>query len=269
MTKKISFDWYLAGNNYGPVVNAYVAKLNALGLIKPNKSVLVALRDFIASLDGYGLWSKCLTMNQMHSGSVGAVTVNLKNPDAYQWTTSGSIVFSEGNGCRSDLSSYFNQPFKSNEFSGIETNLTSIQYISESSTTTGSFSGQGFRATASIYFVTRPLSSASTGQIFSYSTTGSFSNTNKKGLYIHVSGAESTIYKDGVKTSIVRTATSPTLSQNRLILAFNNDTGNGITPSGQMNTYVAIDALFTVFNDTDAANFKTAFDNYKTAVGLP
>lgn len=276
MEKKLIDFFWLSGVSYQSNVASWLAQGIADGGTPPSSSILSALSTFMNSLEGYGLGpsgSRMITGNILHSGSKEFCKLNIKNVATFKYTEVNTVTFSEGNGCKSASSSYFHHAFKSNQYAGIESNLTSINYVSESST---SLFGtvQGFVTSSSDgtkAFYLQPLNSASTGLFRGYdSNATTFSSNNFKGLYIVTkNGGNDVIYKDGVKTTIASAGVAPTNSCNRIILAYNGSAGSTLVPTSFCTKYVACDFLYDAFSDADAANFKTAFDTYKTAVGLP
>lgn len=270
---KAKLNWFISGG-YQSNVQSWLIQGTTNGGTPPSATVLTALSVFLNSLNGYGLLSRMKTGNIMHCGSKEFTKLNIKDVSTYPWTESGTVTFSEGNGCRSASSSYFNQPFKTDEYSGIETNSTFIQYISESSTASSAAKvSHGFRthSTSSFFLANTPLSSATLTTPYHYNTGINASSTNHKGLYVITrNSGVFAFYKDGSKSTGGTAATIANISTNRLILAYNGaTTSSGVTPTAYYPHYVAIDFIFDGFSDTDELNFRTAFDTYKTAVGLP
>jgi hypothetical protein len=212
------------------------------------------------------------TGNIMHMGSKIFSVLNIKSLGTYKFIESGTVTFSEDNGCKSASSSYFNQPFKSNEYSGIETDLTAINYVSESSTDTTVMSIHGMSGTATPVFFTVIPKTGANGLVYHFHASGmSFSNANHKGLYVIThTGTNTVIYKDGTKTSNPIATAAPTISTNRFVLGRNVATTNGgATLTQPYDKFVAIDFLYDRFSDSDESGFRAAFNTYKTAVGLP
>lgn len=260
--------------SFDPDVRAWLNRGTALGYTLPSSTVQNALSDFIKSLKTNGLFTRMKTGYIMHAGSSQMGTLNLKNPLTYQTTLVNSPTFSEGNGMKSNgTTSYIDQPFKSNEFVGIQSNLTVINYVSESNNTTTGISTNGFLTKAGQYFALNPLHTTTEGRYFHYGPSPwlPFSNTNHKGLYIGTHSSPNTsIYKDGIKTTAAQTPEAPTNSINRLILAYNDSATDGaIAPANFYTAFVSVDFLFDSFTDADESNFRTAFNTYKTAVALP
>lgn len=264
-----------SGSGFDADVQAWLDQLAIDGATTPTVTVQNALSDFATSLKSYGLWTRMKTGYILHSGDTTVGRRNLKDPATYRTTLSGTLTFSEGNGTKSNGTSYINQPFTSNEFAGIETDLTVVQYVSESATTAATIASHGFMVNSNgSMMVTYPLQSGVNGLSNTYNTAGAprltFTSNNHKGLYVSThNGTGNVMYKDGVKTSNTTAAVAPNLTQNRTILAFNNNTSGGVSPLQFYTRYLSVDFLFDQFDDTDELNFRTAFDDYKTAVGLP
>ncbi len=269
------YNWLLSGglNSY---VSAWLAQGIADGGVSPSTTIISALSTFVNSLESSGIGpssSRMLTCNIMHAGSKEFVKLNIKNPATFKYTEVGTVTFSEGNGCRSASSSYFHHAFKSNQYAGIESNLTAINYVSESSTslfnTVQGFTTSSTDGTKAFYL--QPLNSGSAGLCRAYdSNATTFPSTNHKGLYVLTrNGGNNVTYKDGSKTSVSVAGTAPTNACNRMILAYNSSTAATLVPLSQYTKYVAFDALYDAFSDADELAFRTAFNTYKTAVGLP
>lgn len=258
-----------------PKVQAWLDRGTALGYTLPSVTVQNALSDFFNSLDSNGLTPRMKTGYILHAGSAQMATLNLNAPLTYQTTLVNSPIFSEGNGMKSNgTTSYINQPFKSNEFAGIESNLTAIQYISESSTISGLLGSHGFKVTTGRYMLLYPFKTATTGEARHYINDSAalvFPSTDHKGLYVQCNDTSSrnVMYKNGVKYINTGTIAAPTTSQNRLILAINDNDTTGVTPVQFYTNYIATDFLFDRVTDTDELNFRTAFNTYKSAVALP
>lgn len=275
MDKKL-FYW-LGGASYQTNVQSWLTQGIADGGTPPSAAILNALSTFMSSLDTFGIGpssSDMLSCNIMHTGSKEFVKLNIKNVAQYKYTESGTVSFSEGNGCKSASSSYFNQPLKSNEFAGIESSFTFINYVSESETTDANTAPSGVR-TGTPAFEYMLLWPKSAGRVFTWlhgTQSNQTASGNHKGLFIVTNTpTDNVLYRDGVKTSVAKVPVAPTVQRNRLVLAYNDGTTtDGVTATGHYTRYVAIDATYRIaFDDTKAANFKTAFDAYKTAVSLP
>jgi hypothetical protein len=277
MTPTISWYWLKNSdqNDINQSVSLWLSQGIADGGTSPTPSNINALSTFMNTLDLAGLGpsgSRMKTGNILHTGSKQFCLLNLKDVSNHKLVESGTVTFSEGNGCRSASSSYFEQPFTTDEYAGIQSNLTAINYVSESSTAfSGSKALHGFRSDAARIFTTVPLNTSTLGQGYHFTAGATFPSTNHRGLYVLTrSGANLITYKDGSKTSIAFAANVPAYNGfNRYILAYNNN--NGVTPAAAAfyPHYVAIDFLYDGFTDADELAFRTAFNTYKTAVGLP
>lgn len=268
--------WWRGGVSYDSDYQAWLTAGTAAGYTLPPNNVKTAQSNFLTALKAYTtMYAKLVTLRFMHSGSVGMATLNVLNAATEVATLSGTApTFSEGNGVRSNgTSSYIIDSIAANEWAGIEDDITVIQYISESSTafaTNKDSHGFATDATTKSFRLT-PLWSAAAGLKGGYnSATIGFLSDNHKALYIHtVSPTQAISYRDGVKDTDANTSDAPTISNPRLILARNNNGGAGVSPINYYPHYVAIDAVGHLFTDQDAADFRTAFLAYQTAVGLP
>lgn len=277
MEKALLEYFWRSGASYQANVSAWLAQGTADGGTPPNATFLNAMSTFMNSLNTAGIGptsSRMKTLNILFAGSKEFCKLNVKNVATYKYVESGTVTFTAGSGCKSASSSYFDQPFKTDEYANIQTDSTFINYISESSTASGSTKvASGYRTRAGgAYAALTPLSTASAGSILHYSGVAlSFGSTNHKGLYVYTRQSGShVVYKDGVKTTAVQAATAPDISINRYILAYNNaTTSGGSTPASFFTHNIALDAILDTFSDADELAFRTAFDTFKTAVSLP
>lgn len=220
---------------------------------------------FVIQAKADGHWTRMKTGYFFFAGGKAATKINLKNPATYLLTEGGTVAFDEGAGIRSDgTASYYNQPFKSDEYSGIQTDLTMIQYIVEDNATARTALSHGMRSNLANTrsFAMYPYYSAGLG----YKTHGSASfeattTSNHKGLYtITYDGTNVVWYKDGVKDSDAATPDVPNLSINRLILSTNGGATTGaVTPVSFYTHAVTADFLFDRFTDADELAFRTNF----------
>lgn len=272
-----ALNWWMGGG-YQSNIQSWLTQGIADGGTPPSGSILTALSTFMNSLNTAGIGpssSDMLSMNIMHTGSKEFVKLNIKNVAQYKYTESGTVTFSEGNGCKSASSSYFNQPLKSNEFAGIESSFTFINYVSESETTDANIAPSGVRTGTPAFEYMQLWPKAGGARVFSWlhgTQSNQAASSNHKGLFIVTNTPTANVlYRDGVKTSVAKVPVAPTVQRNRLVLAYNDGTSiDGVTATGHYTRFVALDVTYRIpFDDTKAANFKTAFDAYKTAVGLP
>lgn len=243
----------------------------------PSQGVQSAQNKFVTDMKSAGLWSRLKTGYFFHAGSLaGACRVNIKDPSTYLLTVSGSPFFFEGMGTRSSLNGYFNQPFKSDEYSGIQTDLTSVQGISnyeEYDVIAQANFSQGMRmnAAGTSVFATYPKYDASLGYFYHGTASVSFANTDQhEGIYtLTYNGTQSVMYRNGAKTTATNTPIAPGISINRFILSYNNATVNGgTTPSTFYDRYVWGDFLFDRFTDADELAFRTILTNYKNSLDI-
>lgn len=254
--------WWLNNNGLNVTYKAYFDSLPT----SISASVKAAQNAFCNSLNSAGLLSRMKTGYFMHAGGIDNAKINLKNPATYTLTSpAGDPTFSEGNGCKSGGTTYFSQPFKMNEYAGIQTDVTVCQYVSESNTadTTNTWTHGILDINTGAFWGLRPFAF---GLLSSYNFGATAilpANANHKGLYIQTQDASNQyVYKDGTKSSLATVPTAPTVSSNRSILA--RDAGNG-----PYLHYLAVDFIFDRFSDADELAFRTAFNTYKTSVGLP
>jgi hypothetical protein len=262
----------------------YIDQIVTNGEIPPPLNIQIAQNDFVNDLKAAGLWTRMKTGYFFHAGSRNVALINLKDPSTYQMTVgnSGPIqpVFVQGVGQRSGgggSGGYYNQPFKSNEYSGIETDLTIIQYMptipfAEYPIAVYSNGMRTHATTATSQLSHQPFSAASTGQRAHSSGNIAWTSTTHAGLIMSTyDGTNSVVYKNGTKTSNSTTPVVPNIGANRLIFNTNSaTTTGGVTPSvaGYYTRYIAADFLFDRFNDTDESTFRGIWNTYKTAINL-
>lgn len=270
MKKALIDYWYRSGVSYQSNVAAWLTQGIADGGTPPTAAQLTALSTLLTSLEGFSLLSTFKTLNILHLGSKEFAKLNLINPATYKYTESGTVTFSALNGCKSASSSYFNHGFKSDAFAGNA--LTFILYVSESNAVSAIQAAHGVRtkaATASFYQL-NPLTSSQSQALHNTTGVAIPANTNHQGLYIHTYTTTIVLYVNGVKNTQASTLQTADISNDRLVLATNASAVNGGVSAGSHYTrYLALDGIASQWNDTQAANFKTAWDVYKTAVGLP
>lgn len=257
---------------------AYLNKITANGYVLPPSNIQIAQDRFVKDLKAAGLWSRMKTGYFFHAGSIETGRVNIKDPDTYTLTIAeqGPVVpiFIQGVGTRSNgITGYFIQPFKSNEYAGIESDLTIIQYLPHqpfaSQYPVSTFSS-GFDLTLAgatdNYIATIPFYAEGLGS-HRRGTTGnqSFTSNSHNGLLVSTyDGTNAVVYKDGTKTSEAVTPAVPNNSINRFILAANND-GSAVVRYARL---VSADFLFDRFNDADEALFRSIWNTYKNSVNL-
>lgn len=250
-----------------------------LGEPLPPTYVQVAENSLILELkaSAQNFWTRLKSGYFLHSGSLnGACRVNFKNPATYLLTVGGSPFFYEGMGTRSSANGYFNQPFKSDEYVGIHTDLTCVQCVSNyeewDSVALTSFShGMRMNSAGTASFAHYPKYDASLGYFYHSTGSTSFSNTTShEGIYtLTYNGTQSVIYRDGVKTTVTNSPSAPNISINRFILSLNNAASSGgTTPTTFYDRFVWGDFLFDRFTDADESALRTILNTYKTALDI-
>lgn len=265
--KKSIIDWWWRGASLNSTYSTYFSALptGITGTVK------TAQNAFCVSLQASGLLSRMKAGYFFHAGGVGNAKINLANPATYTLTSpAGDPTFSEGNGCASNGSTYFLNPFKTNEYAGIETNHAFCIYVSQSDTTSSGaliLHGATIKTTTLESIEIRPLITGNVrfnnwSAVNSNATNGT---SNHKHLYVQtVDSSNQYMYVDGTKTTVASAPVAGNISTGIPILAANM---GGIT--GFYTKNVACYFIFDKFTDTDESNFRTAFNTYKTAVGLP
>lgn len=259
-------------------LDSWIARCAELG-VDIDSSKLTAFNSFMSDL-GSDLRSRMKAGYFSFGGDAGISLVNLKDPATYQRifennTTSIYFPFDRTQGIKAIANGYINSKFKTDEYAGIETDLTTCVYLPTSSTTTGTDLVYGARtASATAAFSElQPLQAANTGRRRRFEVTQrNFTNANWKGLYVVTyDGTNSVVYKDGTKSSVAMTPAAPDISTYIFDLARNNaavsDT-KSVTGSLTLS-YVSLKFRFNRFADADEALFRTAVTNLKTATSLP
>jgi hypothetical protein len=248
---------------------------DANGITKPTGSKATDIDQLIRDLTLSGFTLE--TGNVYGFGSIQFGTLNLANPNLFRHTSPNinSIVYSEGRGVKSDLTSqsYFNTQYAVNERSGIQNSFTVAIYISEESTETGTgkyvFGSRGQNNTTTQKRI-RPMLNSTGGQMQGYSANSTFSNSNHKGLYILTSDGEKvTLYKDyggngiGVKHVQSVTPSAPLLSNKEFFLAFNDSTNGGVSPQFRYDKFANIFLRFIEpCTDEKAIKLKVITDQF-------
>lgn len=236
---------------------------------KPSGAVKAAQNTFVIALRQAGLLSRGKCGYFFHAGSINSAKINLFTPGTFNLTApAGDPTFSEGNGCKSNgTTTYFSNPFKTDQYAGIESNITVAIYISESDTTSsGALIAHGAQTTAAGATIElRPVITGN-ARFNNYSAANSNAvNSNHKALFVHtVDASNQYMYVNGTKTTIASAPVAPNQSRSSVILAA--DIG-GIT--GFYTKFVAAFFIFDRFTDADELAFRTAWNTYKTAAGVP
>lgn len=256
---------FLAPRSVDDVLDAdYSAYVDAVELAGAELSdeIKLAQNAFVIELKNDGQWNRMKWGYFFFAGNLAACKVNLKNPATYALT--GTPVFDAGMGVRSNrYSSYLNQPFKSDEYVGLHTDLTVVQYIAEDNTEALAAFSHGMQTVGSTRaFGMQPYNTTLLG--YKYHGTASIDATttsNHRGLYvITYDGTNAVWYKDGVKDSDAATPDVATKSINRFILSVNTGATNGAaTPTTYYDKAIALDFGFDRFNDADETAFRSNF----------
>ena len=270
----------LFSSGYDQAVSDWLSRLDSLGITKPSAPVINSVNELVIGLKTNGLWSRGKTLNIYGFGAVNTGVVNIFSPLTYQHTfPAGNPDFLEGSGIKSNnTTTYVNTQYAINEYVGIETDLTTIIYISESSTASSStkigFGSRALAAGATPDYRFIPLATAGTGSRSHYGTADTFLNSNMKGLYIETyKSGNSVLYKDwngvtGVRDVQAVVPIVPDISNKVFFLARNGNGAGGSTPSSFMPHYCVLLARFDSFSDSDATTFKTLWDAFRVGVGL-
>lgn len=238
----------------------------------PSQRVQIAQNRLVKALKAASLWTRMKTGYFFHAGSLnGACRVNLKNPATYLLTVGGSPFFYRGMGTRSSSNGYFDQPFKSDEYSGIETDLTVVQCMSnwnewDDVALTSFSSGMRMNSAGTAFMTLYPKYNTTQGFFRHGSTEGTFTNTDShQGIYVLTyNGTQSVLYRNGTKTTQTNSPAAPNISINRLILSLNNHaTSGGVTALTFYDKYVWGDFLFDRFNDTDESTLRAILTAYE------
>jgi hypothetical protein len=252
-----------------PEYIAWLAAATALGYGLPTDAEQLAQSNFIKALKTFGFYSRMKFGNLYGFGSLGFGNIDIPSP-AKKNTVNGSVTYTAGQGIKSG-GGFLTAPFVKNENAGIELNSTFVTYISEVSTTDlggdpGCWSmGPGDNSTVTLLPYRNPGNPSGSSLIYSTSFGANFSSNNHKGLYVGTSNGWplfTRMYKDGVKTNVAsQNIVAPNTSPSLLILkgAF-----GGLYP---INMGAML--IFDAFNDADELAFRTIFNTYKTAIGLP
>lgn len=272
MNKKL-IDWWIGGASYNSYYQAWLTQIVADGGTEPSPSVKTAQNALIRDLDAAGFMSRMKWGYFLHAGDKTTCRRNIKAPSSFRMTEVNTVTFLEGNGCKSDGTSYFNTTYPANAYAGIESDITVALYVAESSTASNGqpYGVRGDASATSLHYLS-PGVGGSAGQRLHYvGTATTFSSANHKALYIHThDGTNSNVYRDGVKDSDAQTPVAPTITAPYFILCRNNSGINGgSTPTGYYTLYVSYVFAFDRFSDSDESTLRGLLNTYKTAVGLP
>lgn len=271
--KKQVLDWWMGGASYNSYYQAWLTQIIADGGTEPSAAVKTAQNALIRDMDAAGLMTRMKFGYFLHAGDKTTCRRNIKDPSVYRMTEVNTVTFLEGNGCKSSGTSYFNTGYPANAYAGIESDITVVAYVAESSTASNGqlYGVRGDAGATTLHYLT-PGVGASTGQRLHYvGSSTNFSSANHKALYVHThDGTNSNVYRDGVKDSDAQTPIAPTITAPYFILCRNNSGINGgSTPTGYYTLYVSYVFAFDRFSDSDESTLRGLLNTYKTAAGLP
>lgn len=267
---------HAGGVTYSAEYQAYLNELTALGYTHPSATVKTAEDNLLqAMIDAFP--SRIESINIYLSGSVNNGLVDIYNPSHKHTIIAGggALIFTEGQGVASDGVSVINQGLKTNRRAGIETNFTTVVYVSEDSAVAVAnaavFGARAHAATATTSLDVVPLNLSTSGNRRGYAAQDSFANTNHRGRYtLTYAGGQSIIYKDGVKDAQTVTPAAPDLANDLLFLGRNGSGVNGgMTASNQYarKTVLIINLLDSI-TDGEEATIGTIIDAFRAEVGL-
>lgn len=268
MNKKL-IDWWSGGASYDSDYQAWLTQIIADGGTQPSASVKTAQNALVLALKAASLWTRGKAGWFHHCGDLTTGRRNIFSPSTFRATVVNSPNFTEGQGIQSAASGYLNTTYNVNQYAGIETDLTIVQYIFTSSTSLVTQSSFGCRAVAGDASLRqlRPFSFGGNGQFANYSATlTGFTQTNHRGLYVTTyDGTNSVLYKNGTKTSLVETPVAPTLTQPFFILAKN---ASGSATELYTTGFVSFTMLFNRFTDSDESTLRGILNTYISACSL-
>jgi len=262
---------------YSETLQAWMDRCVELGNPLPTEAQCDALDDYLTDLGS--LLARHKTLYFTAFGSRGCLRVNVIDPSVklrgiQLGTTTRVVPWTNLLGWKSDGASYVNDGYKTDEYSGIETDLTQYIYISEESLTTGTprvFGARVLSASAAFHELQPVNSTVGTRRHYN-GTSVNFTNAQWKGLYVHTyDGTNDVLYKDGTKTSNAATPVTPTISCDVLSGARNIAASSGTVTAAAHNSIaaMAIEGRIDRVDDTDEATLRTAVENLKTATSLP
>jgi hypothetical protein len=254
---------------FEPEYKAYLAKATALGYTLPSFSESKITNRLIKRLKQGGLYSRMKTGNIYFYGDINTSTINIPNPNAFQHIPISTPSYTQKKGVRaSALGQYINTKYRTNEYAGIESDLTTVIFVNENSSALSStmYGARILSSSANTRLeITSTAVSGTTGSTFGYDlNANNFSNTNNKGLYIQTQDTGKTIiYKNGQKTETSVTIVTPDINNDVLLLAANSNlTNGGLTRSGQFNLPVSCLFRFDKFTDADELAFRNIWTQF-------
>lgn len=274
MNKKV-LNWFLnSGASYDSDYQAWLTQIIADGGTQPSTTVKTAQNALVVALKANSLWTRLKRGWFLHCGDVTTARRNIKSPSTYRMAIIGTTpTFLEGTGCKSaDATSCFNTTVPSNDYAGIESDLTSVVYVADSSNPSSSGFAYGARTNTdfTLYGLQPKTAAGNMGITRFEASSHNPANATMKGLYIETyDGANSLIWKDGTKTTTAVTVTAPNITAPMGLLARNSNGGSSFTINSPMAYYASYYMQFNRFSDSDESTLRGLLTTYNTAVGLP
>jgi hypothetical protein len=269
----ISFWGNGGGGGYDADYQAWLTQIIADGGTQPSASVKDAQNDLVVALKAASLWTRMKAGWFLHCGDTTTGRRNIKNPSTFRTTLVGGLTFSEGNGTKSNgTDGAINTTYAANQYAGIETDLTTAFYVSESSTASnGRVYGTRAEVSGAVILQFLPGVGGSSGQRSHYGGANTlFSSANHKALYVHThDGTNDVTYRNGSKDADALTPTAPTIASPIALLATNGSGVGGFTAIQFYTLYLSYFFMFDRFNDTDESTLRGILSTYNTATGLP
>lgn len=270
---KALINWWSGGASFDSDYQAWLTQIVADGGTEPSASVKTAQNDMVIALKANALWTRMKLGYFLHCGDLTTIRRNIKDPSVYRHTQVGTLTFSEGNGTKSNGSDgAINTTYPVNAYAGIETDLTTAFYVSESATASnGRVYGTRAEISGAVILQFLPGVGGSTGQRSHYGlAVSNFSSANHKAIYVHThDGTNDVAYRGGVKDSDALTPTAPTIASPIALLATNSNGVGGFSPIQFYTLYLSYFFMFDRFTDADELALRTILTTYNTAAGLP
>lgn len=271
---KALINWWQGGASIDSDYQAWLTQIIADGGTEPSASVKTAQNALVVALKANSLWTRMKAGWFLHAGDVTTCRRNIASPSTFRLTIVGTTpTFSEGNGCKSaDATSCFNTTYASNQYAGIQTDLTTFAYISDSSnpSSSGDLCGARSNTDFTLFRIT-PKSAAAAATHTRFEGSGvAHTNATMKGFYCDTyDGTNRVFYKSGVKTAASMTPTAPNIAAPFGLLARNSNGGSGFTISSPLPYFVSYFFMFNRFTDSDESTLRGLLTTYNTSAGLP
>lgn len=274
MTGVKHIDWFWrSGASYNSYYQAWLTQIIADGGTEPSASVKTAQNALIRDMDAAGFMTRMKFGYFLHAGNLTTIRRNIKDPSLYRHTQVGTLTFLEGNGTKSNgTDGAINTTYPVNAYAGIETDLTTAFYVSESATASnGRVYGTRAEVSGAVICQFLPGVGGSSGQRSHYgAAVSTFSSANHKALYVHThDGTNDVSYRNGVKDSDALVPTAPTIASPFALLATNASGVGGFTAIQFYTLYLSYFFAFNRFSDADELALRNLLTTYNTAVGLP